>query len=156
MCGIIKEKKKLLAYCGLYCGDCAGYGGEIAKAAGNLKKVLTRFKFSRTAKSLFREKLKEYDKFSEMLNFITELKCKRICRERKDYETDCEIRKCCIDMGYYACYECDSFEQCEKLKTLEDLHGDSCVVNLKAIKDMGIEKWVKKGKRYWFGSDVDN
>ena len=146
----------MLAYCGLYCGDCAGYLGEIAHTAKNLMKVLEKFKFDRTAKCLFSEELRDYDKFCEMLGFMTSLKCEQICREREDSGTSCKIRKCCRERGFYACYECDDFEICEKLKSLEGLHGDSCVKNLKAIKEMGLEAWVIRGKRLWFGSDIDN
>lgn len=149
----MSEEKELLAYCGLYCGDCAGYSGEIADAASELQKAFTKYKFERTANSMFSKELEDFDKFCEMLQFMTQLKCSAICRERKDGETKCEIRKCCIDKGYYACHECDDFETCEKL--INDLQNDACVKNLRAIKEMGIENWIKKGKRYWFGSDVD-
>ena len=48
----MEERKNLLAYCGLYCGDCAGYSGEIADAAKNLVELLEKYRFDRTAKSL--------------------------------------------------------------------------------------------------------
>ena len=152
----MRERKDLLAYCGLYCGDCAGYSGEIADTAENLKNVLKKYKFDRTAKCLFSEQLKDYDNFREMLGFITGLKCSTICREREDSGASCKIKKCCRDRGFYACCECDDFEICEKLKSLEELHGDSCMMNLKAIKEMGLEAWISRGKRHWFGSDVDD
>lgn len=149
------DNKKLLAYCGLYCGDCGGYSGEIADAAEILKEKLKKYKFERTAKYLFSKPLKDYNKFVKMLDFITDMKCTAICRERKVGETTCAIKKCCIEKGYYACHECHDFETCDKLKTMTGLHRDSCVKNLKAIKEMGVEKWVTEAKRYWFGSDVD-
>jgi len=152
----MKGRKDSLAYCGLYCGDCAGHIGEIAETANNLIKVLQKFKFDRTAKCLFSEELKDYDQFYKMLEFMTGLKCPKICREREDSGTSCKIRKCCRDKGFYACYECDDFEVCEKLKSLEELHGDSCVKNLKAIKEVGLDAWITSGKRLWFGSEVDD
>jgi len=152
----MKERKDLLAYCGLYCGDCVGYIGEIADTAKSLTKVLEKFKFDRTAEFLFSEELKDYDKFCMMLGFMTGLKCPKICREKENSSTSCNIRKCCRGRGFYACYECDGFEICEKLKSLEGLHGDSCVKNLKAIKEMGLEAWMTQGKRLWFGSEVDD
>jgi hypothetical protein len=146
----------LLAYCGLYCGDCAGYTGEIADAAKNLITCIKKYKFDRAAKHLFFEQLKEYDKVDEMLTFMAQLKCNKICRERKDDSTSCKIRKCCKEKGYYACYECEVFETCDTPASLSGLHGDSCVKNLKAIKEMGIEDWIERGVRLWFGSDVDD
>ena len=47
------------------------------------------------------------------------------------------------------------YKECEKLKKQEDPHGDSYLKNFQAIKKMGLETWLKKGKRYWFGSDID-
>ena len=58
---VMRESKNLLTYCGLYCGDCAGYSGELADTAQNLMHALEKYKFERTAKCLFSEKLKEYD-----------------------------------------------------------------------------------------------
>ncbi len=150
------RKRELLAYCGLYCGDCGGYTGAIADAASNLQKELKEYKFELTAKHLFSDALKDYDKFVEMLGFMTELKCDSMCRDKTDKSTSCQIRKCCRGKGYYACYECGDFEVCEKLESMKDLHRDSCVKNLKAIKEMGLEQWVETGKRYWFGSHVDD
>ena len=150
------KKRELLAYCGLYCGDCGGYTGKIADAAINLKKELTDYKFELTARHLFSDALKDYDKFVEMLDLMATLKCQSVCREKTDTSTSCEIRRCCREKGYYACHECEDFEACEKLEALKGLHRDSCVKNLKAIKEMGIEKWIESGKRYWFGSAVDD
>jgi hypothetical protein len=116
----MKERKDLLAYCGFYCGDCLGYTGVIADAAKNFMMVLEKYKFDQTAKSVFPENLKDYDRLCEMLGFMTGLKCPTICRERKDSGTSCKVRKCCRERGFYACYECGDFEICEKLKSLHE------------------------------------
>ena len=147
------KEKELLAYCGLYCADCAGYSGEIAASAINLKEQLTKYKFDRTRQVLFPYKLKDYDKFCDMLEFIMTLKCEKICRDKKDNETECKIRRCCKDKGFFACYECEGFEECETLKNQTNLHGDALLKNFHAIKNMGLEKWVREGKRYWFADD---
>jgi len=42
------------------------------------------------------------------------------------------------------------------LKTLESLGGDSCIENLKAIKEVRLSYWIENGKRLWFGSIVDD
>ena len=152
----MKEGKELLAYCVLYCGDCACYSGEIADAASSLKEVLEEYSFDRTAKCLFSEKLRDYDRFFEMLGFMTDLRCSAACREREDSSTSCEVRKCCKARGFFACYECDDLETCDKLKSLHDgLSGDSYVRNAKAIREMGLEAWIAGGERLWFGSAAD-
>ncbi|UCG31078.1 MAG: DUF3795 domain-containing protein [candidate division WOR-3 bacterium] len=149
----MNKKKELLAYCGLYCGDCAGYSGEIADAAQNLREITQRYKFDQTAKNLFPKELKDYDKFREMINFMTQLKCPKTCRSINGNEVKCEISKCCREKGFYACHECSTFEICDKLKNMSALHGDSCVKNLKSIKKMGIDSWIREGKRFWFADD---
>lgn len=149
----MQEKKNLIAYCGLYCGDCAGYSGEIAEAAKNLKEATQRYKFQQTAKHLFSEELKDYDEFSEMLDFMTKLKCPKTCREIEPERVKCEISKCCRGKGFFTCHECSTFEECDKLEKMKGLHGDSCIKNLRSIRQMGVEAWLRKGKRFWFADD---
>lgn len=148
------EKKDLLAFCGLYCKDYAGFTGEIVDAASKLRDTLSSYKFERMASSLFSEQLKDYDKFLEMLNFIITLKCETICRFRESTESGCSIRKCCKDRKYFACYECEDYGACEKLRALEKLHGDAHLKNIRQIREMGLELWIERGNRYWFG-DLD-
>jgi len=153
----MKDRKELLGYCVLYCGDCAGYSGEIADAAKRLMEMLEKYTFERTAKSMFPEKFRDYEILCDGLGFMISMKCPKICRERDDSDTSCKVRECCIDRGFYACYECDELEACDKLKELHSgLCGDCYLKNSKAIKEMGLEVWITSGKRYWFGSDVEN
>ncbi|MFQ6064477.1 MAG: DUF3795 domain-containing protein [Candidatus Bathyarchaeia archaeon] len=150
------ESEELLAYCGFYCGDCLGYTGVIADAASGFMMVLEKHKFDRTAKCVFPKELKDYDKFCEMLGFMTGLRCEKICREREDSDTSCRVRECCRDRGFYACYKCDDFEICEKLKSLHNgLHYNSCVRNLKTIKKIGLEAWIIRGKRYCYWNEAE-
>ena len=145
---------ELLAYCGLYCGDCASYTGEISTSAKKLKEILHKRRFEKTSK-LFPKVFKNYGEFTKMLEFMSNMNCSKICRKKKKGEIVCSIWNCCRGKGYYACYECEIFVNCDKLSGLENRHGDSCVKNLTAIKKMGFRKWVCKGKRLWFGSDID-
>ena len=48
---MVKEKD-LVAYCGLYCGDCFGYKGKIADLARDLRKELRAAKFAKIAEAL--------------------------------------------------------------------------------------------------------
>jgi len=114
--------------------------------------VLDKYKFERSAECVLPDQLHDYGRFYEIVGFMTGLKCPMTCREREDNNVACEVRKCCIDNNFYACYECDDFESCDKLKSLMDgLHYDSSLKNLKAIKAMGLEVWLTRGKRhhYW-------
>lgn len=44
-----EENKDLIAYCGLYCGDCIGYRQKAADLARDLRKELRKTKFEKTA-----------------------------------------------------------------------------------------------------------
>ena len=147
-------RKDLLAYCGFYCGDCLGYTGVIADAAQNLVEVLKSYKFDRTAECVFPQQLADYDGLCEMLEFMAGLRCSGVCRkgEGGGGASGCEVRSCCEEKGLYACYECDVFETCDKLSALhQGLHTDACARNMRAIREMGLEAWLARGKRhcYW-------
>ena len=145
--------KNLLAYCGLYCGDCAGHTGDIAAAAEKLKQTLDRYRFERTARELFAAKLGEYEKLYEKIAFLAETCCPTPCRGKPVSDGGCAIRLCCIERGYFTCGECAEHETCEELASLAGLHGDAPQRNLKAINKMGLKQWLNSGKRLWFGDE---
>ncbi len=149
-----KLKKSLLAYCGFYCGDCLGHTGVIADAAEDFKAVLEKYKFEKSAKCILPEQLKDYDKIFDKIVFMASLRCQMVCRERKDDDVDCEVRECCRSKDFFACYECDDFEVCEKLKSMmEGLHYEAIIKNLKEIKTIGLEEWLNKGKAHHYWDD---
>jgi hypothetical protein len=142
----------LVTYCGIYCGDCLGYTGVIAKAADSFLDVLDKYKFYMTARNVFPENLSDYDKLIDMLLFMSELKCHKTCRERTNEEASCVVRDCCKKQGLYGCHECSGFEYCENLESvLGGLHLDACLQNLREMRKMGLEAWLRDGTRhhYW-------
>jgi hypothetical protein len=142
----------LVTYCGIYCGDCLGYTGVIAKAADAFLDVLDEYKFYMTARNVFPGELGDYDGLIDMLLFMTEMKCHKPCRDRTDEEASCVVRDCCKARGLYACYECSEFERCEALESvLGGLHLGACLQNLREIREMGLEAWLRDGTRhhYW-------
>jgi hypothetical protein len=151
---MMSEDARLLTYCGFYCGDCLGYTGVIADAATRFVEVLKKYRFDRTAERVFPQELADYDRLQEMLKFMTGLRCPGICRREEEWgrPSSCQVRDCCRQRGFYACYECDHFETCDMLISLhEGLHYDACVKNMKAIREMGLEAWLSGGERrcYW-------
>jgi len=152
----LERRKRLLAYCGIYCGDCLGQTGVIADAAKEFKEVLEGYRFDLTAESIFPKELKNYEMFSEVLGFMTNLRCPWICRERGDTDVSCEVRRCCKGRGFYACFECNDLEACDKLRSAHGgLHADSCLKNLRAVREMGLENWATKGKRHHYWDERD-
>jgi len=145
------EEKDLIAYCGLYCGDCYRYKGKLADLARDLRKELRQEKFDNTAEkmsaSTFFATFKNYPQCYEVLGEIVKLHCKRSCRGSGGPPV-CRIRECCRKKEINGCWWCNEFETCEKMVFLKQYHEDAYIKNLRTLKTSGVENFIK-GKRYW-------
>jgi len=143
------ENKDLIAYCGLYCGDCPNHKGEIADLARDLRKKLREAKFDRVAGGLskFFKEFQHYDQCYQTLGGMVKLRCKRTCRAGGG-PPSCKMRNCCQKKGIEGCWECDDFETCDKLNFLEPVHKDAHVKNLRILKKHGVDEFLA-GKRHW-------
>ena len=143
--------KDLVSYCGLYCGDCHGYKGNIADLARDLRKELRAAKFDKFAKFMseysFAKAFKNYDEAYEVLGLMVKFRCKRACKNGGG-PPFCKMRKCCQKKGIDGCWECAEFETCEKLKFLEPVHDDAHIKNLRKLNKKGVDEFLK-GKKYW-------
>jgi hypothetical protein len=142
-------QKDLIGYCGLYCGDCPGYNGEIADLARNLRKKLREARFERASQFLseIHKEYKNYNQCYEVLGLMMKLRCKKPCRERGRV-TSCERRTCCLEKNFKGCWECEEFEVCEKSSWLKDIHEDAHLKNLRRLKKLGMDGFLK-GRRNW-------
>jgi len=57
----------LIAYCGLYCGDCFGYKGKVADLARDLRKELRQAKFEEAVKGIPFKEFQHYNECYEVL-----------------------------------------------------------------------------------------
>lgn len=150
-----EEFKKMVAYCGLYCGDCFAYQGRIADLARDLRKELRQARFDRTAESLseipFFRKFKNYDECYDVLGAMVKFRCSGGCKSGGG-NPGCRIRKCCRKIGLEGCWECDRFEDCEKLEFLEKGHGNAHVMNLRKIKKIGVCSFLDETKQWYHKS----
>ena len=144
-----KSSSNLVAYCGLYCGDCHGYKGTIPDMARDLRKELRKSKYSKFAKgvSKFFKVLEKYDTCYEVLGAMVKFRCKRACKNGGG-PPFCKMRKCCQKKEIQGCWECDEFETCTKLNFLKPIHDDAHIKNLRKIKKSGMDEFLK-GKKYW-------
>jgi hypothetical protein len=128
------ETKELIAYCGLYCGDCPNHKGEIADLARDLRKKLREAKFDRTAQGLSKyfKEFRNYEQCYQVLGGMVRLRCKRTCRSGGGNPA-CKVRSCCTKRGIGGCWECQEFETCQ---------------NLRKLKKQGTEAFIA-GTRYW-------
>ena len=144
------EDKDLIAYCGLYCGDCFGYRQKIADLARDLRKELRQSKFAKTAESLsevsFFKAYKNYPQCYEVLGAMVRLRCKS-CRAGGG-PPFCKMRSCCQKKGIDGCWQCDEFETCQKLDFLKANHDDAHIKNLRILKKKGVDSFIN-GNRHW-------
>lgn len=140
----------LLAYCDLYCGDCAGHAGTIADGAERLREAVEAFDFERTARCLFADRLPEFDRVVKAIAFLTKLRCAAPCRLREKESTACRVRACCIEKRLVACHACDAFETCDTLRENVARCGYASIQNIRAIREIGLDDWIRSGDRRWF------
>ncbi|KKG12062.1 DUF3795 domain-containing protein [Methanosarcina sp. 2.H.A.1B.4] len=140
------EEKELTAYCGLYCADCIHFQNKHSKLAGQLKEALENIDFQSYAsvKSPFGSEFQQYDVFLTVLEALISHSCSEGCRTGGGCsEEPCQIIQCCKEKGYEGCWECGTFEACEKFECLKPRCEASVMHNLKEIRENGFEGWSK-------------
>ena len=146
-----EEDENLIAYCGLYCGDCHAYTGKIPDLARDLRKELRKSKYDKFAEFIatysFGKDFKHYIECYKLLGAMVKFRCEKGCRAGGGLQS-CKIRKCCQKKDIEGCWECHEFEACNELDFLSQVHGDAHIKNLRAIRKKGKDGFVK-GKRFW-------
>jgi hypothetical protein len=146
------EDPNLIAYCGLYCGDCHGYAGKIPDLARDLRKELRQVHYDKFAAFIstysFGKDFKNYDECYNVLGAMVKFRCRKGCQGGRG-SPFCKIRKCAQKKELDGCWKCSEFETCEELKFLEPVHGDAYIKNLKTVKKKGKNEFVK-GKTFWY------
>ncbi|MCF8240109.1 MAG: DUF3795 domain-containing protein [Melioribacteraceae bacterium] len=143
-----------IAYCGLCCSECPNHTGVIADLARDLRKELRTYRFEKTAELLssisFFKSFEKYHECYEVLGSMVKLRCGKYCKEGGG-NPGCRIRNCAKKNQFEGCWECESFESCDKLEFLETNHGRAHLKNLKIIKRKGIDEFLK-GKKFWYAA----
>jgi len=139
-------KTNLIAYCGLYCGDCPSYTQEIADLAKALRKELRHHKFGKYADDLAQmpgfEAFKDYEAGYALLGSMMKLRCKGECKAGGGSRS-CPIKKCARRHAFEGCWQCDDFETCATLKILEGAGDRTHLKNLRKIQRQGPRQFVK-------------
>jgi hypothetical protein len=148
---MLKQNEKMIAYCGLCCLDCHGYQQKIPDLARDLRKELRLSKYRKFAGALsetnFGKAFTDYDKCYEVLGAMVKFRCHKGCKDGGG-PPFCKMRKCCQKKEIDGCWECDLFEECEKLDFLRPVHDDGHIKNLRILKRKGKSEFLS-GKRYW-------
>jgi hypothetical protein len=145
----MSEQEHAVAYCGLYCGDCPFYKGEIADMARDLRKKLRQNKFDKFAagmSNVFKD-FAEYPQCYKVMGAMVKMRCRKVCRDGGG-NPFCKIRACCNKKEITGCWECDDFETCKKLEFLKVVHDDAVFKNMRKIRKAGMETFLS-GTKYW-------
>ena len=146
------EPVEEIAYCGLYCGGCPAHTGAIADLARDLRKELRTYRYEKTAATLaempYFAAFKDYDTCYEVLGAMVKLRCRKACRDGGG-NPHCPIRTCATKREYEGCWECNEFEDCDRLIFLEGNHGIAHLRNLRAIRRKGVEGFLE-GRKPWY------
>ena len=144
-----EQDVNLVGYCGLYCGDCFYYKGEIADLARDLRKKLRENKFSQASQVLtkYLKDFQNYEECYKVLGAMVSLRCKRGCRNGGG-DPWCKVRACCRKKSIMGCWECRDFETCSKPDFLKPIHGDATIRNVKKIRKHGVASFLKGEKHF--------
>jgi hypothetical protein len=147
------NSERLIAYCGLYCGDCPRFGNKTSGLAQELKARLEASGFARAgrSRSARRHGLQGFETFWKMLGMIADHECPG-CHET-GCSVKCRIRPCCIGRGLAGCWECAKFASCTEFHGLRKVHGKGIAYNLRALARKGAKEFLR-GKRFWLGREV--
>jgi len=129
------DEKRLLAYCGLYCGLCASRN-RIPQRAKLLRETLHEegmdwwYKYDDSMKDTF-------PVFWEFLNNLIKTDC--TCRGGGG-PPDCKIRNCVREKGVEACPFCDEYP-CGMIEGLAEQYV-SAIQDGKRLKRIGLKTWT--------------
>lgn len=126
-----KNKKQLIAYCGIDCSQCFSYKMTVSEAAKSLRREMRAAKL----KNMWGEIpfLGEYESFKKSLDGLAGLRCKSGCRGGGGNPW-CKIRKCATKKRYWSCIECKDINDCAKLKPISLGYKKENIKNLKELQ----------------------
>lgn len=139
-----EQAKKLVCYCGLYCGNCGIYKGRmVAKIAADLKELIDVYGFAEWVPKY--EKIDfSFDEFQKGLNFFSNEEkgpyCQVSCKEGGG-QPFCEIRLCAKKKEVEICFECDKFP-CKLFSSFLKTHSE-IIEEQKKFKKLGLKRWLE-------------
>jgi len=128
------KDENMIAYCGLNCTECFSYKMNVSEATKSLRREL----HSEKVKVIWKDIpfLGDYDEFKKSLDGLAKMRCTKTCSGGGGNPW-CKIRTCCQKKGIKGCWECVSFQSCNKLI---EIYRD----NIKQINKLGIDKFLAK------------
>ena len=144
--------KTRLGPCGLHCGKCFAFAeGEICKLSRELKEKLGAFDvYAERFSSLIEEPIfLKYPDFKEMLNLLSQGKCKGCRKEKCMLFKGCNVKECSETKKVDFCFQCAEFP-CDNTGFDEHLKKRWESINDR-MKECGVEAYyneIKDQPRY--------
>lgn len=137
----IAEAKKLVTYCGTYCGGCEMYQGRIIAMVAQEFQELTAGYANWLPKAIQLDF--NYDDFIKGLEYFSQANSSCYCQEpcKQSGGAPCKIRPCAKEKGIEICFECKNFP-CEHFAWLLERYPQK-LEEQKNFKKMGFEKWLR-------------
>ena len=139
------ELWRLVAYCGLNCGECGTYKGKFFRMLARELKELIEAHDHRDWVSKFGGIDFDYEEFLKGLTYYTKLEsgcfnenpCKGGCQV-----PGCMIKPCAKERGVEICFECDEFP-CKHFSRFLERHPD-IIKESEDFKRLGKDEWLRK------------
>lgn len=154
----IKDERKLIAPCGLYCGTCTFYNdSEIRKTAVRLKQLLDGFEYVAKIFEQDAPALKDYPEFLNVLKYISKQDCLG-CRFGGGKESGaacmpltCPMLLCTIEKGLDFCYQCTEFP-CEMISNAFKDTANKGLIDIwinsnNRMKKIGLDRYLEEKKK---------
>ena len=130
-----------LGRCGVYCGQCRSYHGEVPEIAARLKKwIEVDFSYLREAQIDF-----DFNNLIQGLDYFSGME---ECSCRGQESTWCEVRKCPkIQQGDIDnCLICEEFAECAHTDYVRNRYS-YLFDHVKKIQDIGLDKFLEEQER---------
>jgi hypothetical protein len=138
----INDVKKLVTYCGGFCGACAIYKGRIAAmVAQDLMEIIKFAEFADWVPKF--EKIDfNFDDFLEGLKYLCDEKAGPYCRApcKEGGGAPCKIKLCAKEKGIEICFDCEDFP-CGHFSWLLEKYPEK-LEECKRYKKLGLEEWI--------------
>lgn len=136
------ELRRLVTYCGGFCGSCGNYRGRVvARVAADLKELIDAGNFAEWVPA-YEDIDFSFGDFRQGLEFFSDEEegpyCQHPCMEGGGPR--CQIRPCARVKGVEVCFQCPEFP-CEKLTWVIEGHPDR-LEDYERFKELGWEGWI--------------
>lgn len=141
----LNELKKLVGWCGAYCGECGMYKGRIiTKVAADLRELIEAHNYPEWVPQYGGIDF-NFKEFQKGVTYFTKetsgCYCQSPCKDGGGVP-GCKIKECAERRGVKVCFECNEYP-CELIE--EFLKGKDAerAKEYDRFKELGMENWIK-------------